>query len=309
MVVWHHVTRTSRQCTDSALQQTGLNSPSGSRHTRWDEDGVELQGDEDEACAPESVQREEVSAGSSQGSLGQGGLGEDFLVGEDEPAEDLGDAFAGDSDPEGNLVHAAAAVVEQNVSDSEDASSDDDEINDAGVYEAEAEVDGYVSADDQQWPAEQEAANDEAAAERTAKPGSAAYFAARRHDPLFEGARLTVEQACYLELSKKQRDRRRDVAFDEHCRVQHEFLLQQPNLMPPSLYLMRKVGCWMYYSCTVHAHIYYALKSSAAAASRWKALRQQSETLSHVLPRSWGFAAWTITSIMSASMMTSPGLT
>ena len=82
----------------------------------------------------------------------------------------------------------------------------------------------------------------DAEAEQSAtKPGTAAYYDAHRHDELYAGAQLTVEQMCYLMLSQKQTHRQHDTAFDEQCRLHRDVLLPKPNKMPGSLYLMRKV--------------------------------------------------------------------
>ncbi|KAK9906510.1 hypothetical protein WJX75_003063 [Coccomyxa subellipsoidea] len=83
--------------------------------------------------------------------------------------------------------------------------------------------------------------DDEPDAAGNPRPGTAAFYAAHRDEKIYTNAQLTVEQACYLAMTQKQRSQQRDTAFDEHCRLQHDVMLPQPNLHPPSLYLMRKV--------------------------------------------------------------------
>ena len=97
----------------------------------------------------------------------------------------------------------------------------------------------YAAPEDQQFQGERP--GDAEADQSATKPGTAAYYDAHRHDELYAGAQLTVEQMCYLMLSQKQIHRQHDTAFDEQCRLQRDVLLPKPNKMPGSLYLMRKV--------------------------------------------------------------------
>ena len=97
----------------------------------------------------------------------------------------------------------------------------------------------YAAPEDQQFLGERP--GDAEADQSAAKPGTAAYYHLHRHDRLYAGAQLTVEQMCYLMLSQKQTHRQHDTAFDEQCRLQRDVLLPRPNMMPGSLYLMRKV--------------------------------------------------------------------
>ena len=97
----------------------------------------------------------------------------------------------------------------------------------------------YAAPEDQQFQGERP--GDAEAEQSATQPGTAAYYHAHRHDQLYAGAQLTVEQTCYLMLSQKQTHRQHDTAFDEECRLRRNVLLPKPNKMPGSLYLMRKV--------------------------------------------------------------------
>ena len=102
-----------------------------------------------------------------------------------------------------------------------------------------------------------EGAEDEAAAETqgaaqpetaagvpAAKPGTAAWYRERLHDPVYAGAKLTLIQCCYLWLSMKLEGNVRDGQFDREARVMHDVMLPQPNIFPPSFYLFRQIiGC------------------------------------------------------------------
>jgi hypothetical protein len=61
---------------------------------------------------------------------------------------------------------------------------------------------------------------------------------------IYPGARVTVLQACYCLLTHKLSNNFGDVALDELLRLLHEVILPEGHLLPPSLYLLRKViGC------------------------------------------------------------------
>ena len=115
----------------------------------------------------------------------------------------------------------------------------------------------YAAPEDQQFQGERP--GDAQADQSALRPGTAAYYDAHRHDDLYAGAQLTVEQTCYLVLSQKQAHRQHDTAFDEQCRLQRDVMLPKPNKMPGSLYLMRKVHkksllvlcrlCWLPREC------------------------------------------------------------
>ena len=102
----------------------------------------------------------------------------------------------------------------------------------------------YAAPEDQQFQGERP--GDAQADQSDTRPGTAAYYAAHRHDKLYAGSELTVEQMCYLMLTQKQIHRQHDTAFDEQCRLHCDVVLPKPNKMPGSLYLMRKVSrhCW-----------------------------------------------------------------
>jgi hypothetical protein len=74
--------------------------------------------------------------------------------------------------------------------------------------------------------------------------GTAAYYRSKSEEPIYPGARVTVLQACYCLLTHKLSNKFGDVAFDELLRLLHEVFLPEGNLLPPSLYILRKVlGC------------------------------------------------------------------
>ena len=119
----------------------------------------------------------------------------------------------------------------------------------------------YAAPEDQQFQGERP--GDAEAEQSATKPGTAAYYDAHRHDELYAGAQLTVEQMCYLMLSQKQTHRQHDTAFDEQCRLHRDVLLPKPNKMPGSLYLMRKVRKSLLTlrglratTCNMHSHLF-----------------------------------------------------
>lgn len=120
----------------------------------------------------------------------------------------------------------------------------------------------YAALEDQQLQGER--AGDAEAEEGTARPGTAAYYHAHKHDSVYAGAKLNLEQTCYTMLTQKQAHRQHDTAFGEQCRLQRDVMYPQPNKVPGSLYLMRKVrsallslstGCqlqWTATACDTH---------------------------------------------------------
>lgn len=70
------------------------------------------------------------------------------------------------------------------------------------------------------------------------------YYQGIMHEPIHEGAELTVLGASYVFLHMKETEHLRDGVFDRLCRLLHEVGFQQPNNFPPSFYLMKGiVGC------------------------------------------------------------------
>lgn len=72
-------------------------------------------------------------------------------------------------------------------------------------------------------------------------PGHADFYRARLTDPLYPGARLSLLQYVTLLLHQRQAHTMRDQCVDELCRMQHELVLPEGNIMPPSLYLLLQV--------------------------------------------------------------------
>ena len=96
----------------------------------------------------------------------------------------------------------------------------------------------------QQAPQPAAAAHNPQAAQHTAKPGTAAWYRERLHEPVYDGANLTLIECCYLWLSMKLEGNVRDGQFDREARVMHDIMLPQPNIFPPSFYLFRQIiGC------------------------------------------------------------------
>ncbi|DBB05418.1 TPA: hypothetical protein ACH3X1_012384 [Trebouxia sp. C0004] len=70
---------------------------------------------------------------------------------------------------------------------------------------------------------------------------SARWFALRKDQAIYEGATLTVRQACFLFLDLKRKCRIRDVALDMLMRVLADVVLPQRNILPSSLYMVERV--------------------------------------------------------------------
>ena len=171
------------------------------------------------------------------------------------PARDArSDSAATDQRPEADAPEAAALhgpelqvfeeLQHRNLTEEAEAPVEADDPDAEHVYAApeDQQFQGEPPSDAEAEQGNAEAEHGDAEAEHGAtKPGTAAYYHAHRHDDLYEGAQLTVEQICYLMLSQKQTHRQHDTAFDEQCRLQRDVLLPKPNKMPGSLYLMRKV--------------------------------------------------------------------
>ena len=73
---------------------------------------------------------------------------------------------------------------------------------------------------------------------------SAQFYLDRMHEPLYEGAGMSMLQYVYAVLSEKSRSRSTDTSTDRWLRLHSEVVLPAGNLCPPSLYLARCVlGC------------------------------------------------------------------
>ena len=159
--------------------------------------------------------------------------------------------------------------LEQDGSDEDSGRGAPDAIAAADVH---ADVWGAAEGEDvSQEPDESELEDDAAEADAAAavagegaaaapKPGTAAYYNSVRHEPVWLGATTNVEQYAYYLLIEKRNSRQRDTAFDKHVRWLHAIGLPQPNLLPPSLYLIRKlIGCkdvvdYEYHICVKDCH-------------------------------------------------------
>jgi hypothetical protein len=49
-----------------------------------------------------------------------------------------------------------------------------------------------------------------------------------------------VLQACFLALAHKRGHRQKDSEVDEHCKMQHDIILPQPNLHPRDLKTLKR---------------------------------------------------------------------
>ncbi len=68
------------------------------------------------------------------------------------------------------------------------------------------------------------------------------YYKRRWGWPLYADANITLGESVYVYLKKKVDDCDGDTSCDKQFRLMHEVLLPQPNLFPPSLYLVRKLA-------------------------------------------------------------------
>lgn len=73
-------------------------------------------------------------------------------------------------------------------------------------------------------------------------PRYAGFYRARLTELLYPGARLSLLQYITLLLHQRQAHTMRDQCVDEMCRMQHDLVLPEGNIMPPSLYLLLQVG-------------------------------------------------------------------
>lgn len=70
-------------------------------------------------------------------------------------------------------------------------------------------------------------------------PRSLADYIDCMHEPVYDGADMTMLQMCFLFCDIKVSDKVNNEAFNKTCRALHDCCLPKPNIFPPSWHLVR----------------------------------------------------------------------
>lgn len=236
---------------------------------------------------PEVAEQLAAAAARDNGGEGQGvragAVGEQGAGGFDEDDGSRGHGIDMEEDRD-DIVRLSNLSIR--VPELEENNSDEDNASGAGDAGAAAgfagegvhgdmwgeEEGGVPTQDPDEVELEDEAAEARAAAAAAGqgaaaapKPGTAANYDNLRHEPVWSGVTVSVEQYSYYLLVEKRNSKQRDTAFDKHVRWLHAVGLPQPNSLPPSLYLIRKlIGCkdvvdYEYHICVKECYSWHFL--------------------------------------------------
>lgn len=162
------------------------------------------------------------------------------------------DSGGGSAEDDGSGSDAGAQAGEEELpledlvlSDQEDADEDVEPDFDSD-FDSGSEAEDHDG--DQQPDANQQQPGGDAGQQPDAEAGGGGarrrtvqWFRQRRDSPLCPGCSVSVEQMCYLVLRMQQQHHMRIDAIDSFLRVIAQLLLPEGNLLPRSVYLMRKI--------------------------------------------------------------------
>jgi hypothetical protein len=181
--------------------------------------------------------------GSSEGeggsSNGEGGSSDDEDESSDTQSTQAETTTPTDNQPTPEATATATATVTVHEDVDEDLFLHEHEMASEGYEWGLSDEDEIPYPDDHEeddLPAGQPIPTTSDTGRRTAQ-----WFIERKDWLLYNGAKLTVQQASYALLRTKLEDHLTDKYLDNHCKWLSVVVLPQPNFLPPSLHLLKKV--------------------------------------------------------------------